>query len=204
MPTGYTYIIEDGATFEQYVWVCARAFGALVSMGEDASDAEIPEELKPDTTHYDNSAAKARARLRELQSMTDEQVVATLDAEHATALDEYRKRLEANALVRSRYEAMRERVLAWTPPSSDHRGIRDFMLQQIRVSTDNYEPAAPTQTDPATWHKSAIETAQRDLAYAEKRRAEEIARTNERNKWLRDLRASVPYQRYVRPEKAKP
>mgnify|MGYP003341377176 CR=1 FL=1 len=30
MPTGYTSIIEDrtDATFEEYVWRCARAFGA--------------------------------------------------------------------------------------------------------------------------------------------------------------------------------
>lgn len=25
MPTGYTAIIEDGATFEQFVWRCARS-----------------------------------------------------------------------------------------------------------------------------------------------------------------------------------
>jgi hypothetical protein len=49
MPTGYTAPIADGMTFEQFALGCARAFGALVTMRDEPSDAPIPERLEPDT-----------------------------------------------------------------------------------------------------------------------------------------------------------
>lgn len=46
MPTGYTAAITDkDISFEQFVWDCARAFGALVLQRDDAigSPIKLPE-----------------------------------------------------------------------------------------------------------------------------------------------------------------
>jgi len=40
MPTGYTNCIKDGVTFEQFVWKCARAMGALVMMRDEPSNVD--------------------------------------------------------------------------------------------------------------------------------------------------------------------
>jgi hypothetical protein len=73
MPTGYTCIIEDkpDVTFAEYVWRCARAFGALLSMREDSLDAPIPDELKSeDTDYYKTAYEKAKQEtVKELDSL---------------------------------------------------------------------------------------------------------------------------------------
>ena len=45
MPTGYTAGILEGETFEQYALQCAKAFGALVMMRDEPSDAPIPDQF---------------------------------------------------------------------------------------------------------------------------------------------------------------
>ncbi len=62
MPTGYTADIAKGITFQQYAWSCARAFGALVMMRDEPSDAPIPEAFTPSDYHV-KALAEARAKL---------------------------------------------------------------------------------------------------------------------------------------------
>lgn len=48
MPTGYTADVQSGKVtdFAEYAMNCARAFGALVLMRDDPSDADIPERFE--------------------------------------------------------------------------------------------------------------------------------------------------------------
>ena len=41
MPTGYTYCIEEGASFEEFVWRTARAMMPLVHLHDSGPDAKI-------------------------------------------------------------------------------------------------------------------------------------------------------------------
>ena len=49
MPTGYTAPVQDGkiVTLKDFAWCCARGMGALVTMREAPSDAEIPRAVLP-------------------------------------------------------------------------------------------------------------------------------------------------------------
>lgn len=93
-----------------------------------------------------------------------------------------------------RYEAMIAQVEAWATKAE---GIRDFMLQQLRESiewdcSDRHEREAPERLTGEVWRAAKLKRASRDLGYHENERAKEIERTNERNRWLADLRASLP------------
>lgn len=61
MPTGYTNRIQNGeiTEFKDFALACARAFGALISMRDDALDAPMPAEILPDTKYHDDHIAAA-------------------------------------------------------------------------------------------------------------------------------------------------
>ena len=74
MPTGLTRRIEDGDpnyTFEHFVWTCARMFGPLLYMRDEAFDTPIyprPESFRPkkDSDRYREYLTNYRERLAEV------------------------------------------------------------------------------------------------------------------------------------------
>jgi hypothetical protein len=195
MPTGYTAAIKDGISFEKFVWTCARAFGALVTMRDDSMDTPIPQAFTP-SPYYAEALAKARGELTRLKAMTTREVSAACAADFAQTVKRNGERIaEANEL-RDKYAAMLAKVQAWTPPTPEHEGMKTFMAEQITESIwfdcGTEYLTAPTQRDPQTWHAEQIAKAIRDVRYHEESNANENQRTAERNAWLAALRESVP------------
>lgn len=193
MPTGYTEIIEKGCTFEEYVWRCARAFGALIMMRDDPLDAPIPEVLSEGNYHV-NALAAARAELERLDGMTAADRARAAAAYNQTRRVEYKEALEEYNIIRDRYADMLEKVAAWRPPSADHEYMKQFMLDQIHDSR-RYEkpPQEPKDLSAEEWLLTYRNRAIKNIAYHEKAQAEQTARDVERTAWLTKLRASVPY-----------
>jgi hypothetical protein len=195
MPTGYTAAIKDGISFEKFVWTCARAFGALVTMRDDSMDTPIPQAFTP-SPYYAEALAKARNELARLKAMTTREISAACAADYAQAVKRNGERIaEANEL-RRKYLNMHSKVMAWTPPTPEHEGMKTFMADQITESirfdcgTDYY--TAPEKQTPEQWHAEQIAAAIEGVRYHEKSLAEENQRTAERNAWLAALRESVP------------
>jgi hypothetical protein len=194
MPTGYTAAIKDGITFEQFVMRCARAMGALVMMRDEPLDAPIPERFEPSDYHA-KAIKKAQEDLCWLRQMPDTEAERESEKEFQEALVRY-ERIHAKASdLRQKYHEMREKVLAWTPPSGEHEGFKNFMFTQITESidfdcrTDYYE--TPEKLSASGWKAIKIAKAERDLAYHTEENAKEIERTEARNTWLRQLRESL-------------
>lgn len=182
MPTGYASIIDDNpdVTFDQYVWRCARAFGALYS--------SIP-------AWRLESLTKAEARLRELQEMTLNQAKALSEVEHEQLKERIRKDNADEAAITHRYTEMERQVRAWEPPTADHAKLQTFMLEQLWVSRPDYcrkQLDVPTLDPPETWLKERIREAQRNVAHCRKDWEMEQKRVNDSNAWLDALRESVP------------
>jgi hypothetical protein len=195
MPTGYTCIIEDreDVTFAEYVWRCARAFGALIEMRDAAIDAAIPAEFVPSTYHVER-LAEARARLRDLGSVTVTAAKEKARAEHREALAAWKVREAKRTATLARYDAIRAQAARWEPPTADHAGLRDFMLQQIDVSTEFMRTprSRPKALTGQAWLDAQIASAKWDVDYHEKQLAEERSRVASRNTWVAALRQSVP------------
>src|SRR5690349_4914266 len=143
MPTGYTAAITKDMPLETFVWLCARAFGALVTMRDDPMDAPIPQKLEP-SAHYRDSLERARKRLLEVQAWTPEDALADLvrrrEQEDAN-MAKYRAEREE---TRRGYVRMLSLVEAWQPPTPDHWELKKFMLEQItgsiKFDCTDYEP----------------------------------------------------------------
>lgn len=201
MPTGYTADVATGkvAEFREFAMQCARAFGALVTMRDDAPDAPIPDAFEP-ANYYQERLDKAIAERSRIHAMTVSEAVEDLakhNAKQATA----RQRLVAeSADTRKRYEAMLSKATAWVPPTTEHQGLKDFMVQQLTESIrwdchdedDFAERCYPSFAGNASeWLTILDAKADQEVEAARKSLDEEVQRCRSRTAWLRNLRDSL-------------
>lgn len=195
MPTGYTADVQSGkvTTFPEFAMQCARAFGALISMRDDAPDARVPDMIEPNTSYYDERLAQATADLERLRAMTPQQAQEEAERVYESAYAEWVKYEARKAEERARYEAMLEQVKAWEPPTFNHIEMKKFMIQQleesIRFDCGTSEPPQPRNAQ--DWHQEAVASARRSLLYLTEQRAEEIDRAASRTAWIQALRKSL-------------
>lgn len=196
MPTGYTAkLMESGQTFQDFVMQCARAMGACVLMRDDPMDAPIPERFEPSDYNV-KRLAEAKAELARLQAMTNDEKIAFGESKKAESVASSEKWLAKEIEQNKRLEEMEAAVNKWTPPTTDHTGLKDFMLQQIGVSknsTDYIEKSmAETRSkSPMDFYREAVASATRDIEYNAKGHREELDRANSRTEWVRQLRESI-------------
>ncbi len=194
MPTGYTAALcEREVPFEEFVWGCARAFGAFVGQRDDPADAAPV--LKEEPSPYHTNRMKDLERgLATVRARTPEQTAAAHAADLAASEAYYAKVNAQRKAVAARLDAMIAKVEAWVPPTEKHQGLKDFMLQQLR---DTREVDGEPHTPPAylgveEWHRTQVEALESCLRSTRESMAREAASTGSRNEWKRQLLASVP------------
>jgi hypothetical protein len=196
MPTGYTADINDGISFETYALNCARAFGACVTLRDERGGGEIiPDEFLP-SDYYLVAAQKARNELAALNAMSSAELEraafgAWTDAEIRRLMG-----LEEKRNLRIAYENMLAEVSAWTPPTPDHVGLREFMCSQIEESikwdcNDGYYSTPTPKLSGSDWAAERRAKLEHDIQYHEEEYEKEVLRTTQRTEWIRALRNSL-------------
>lgn len=196
MPTGYTAPVADGTitTLRDFALLCARNFGALVTMRDEPFTAPIPERLEP-RPYYATKARQYRQRLSELERMSPGEAQRQCQQAHSLAMASWRRRTTDDARQRVRYQAMLQQVHDWLPPTPDHDGLDRFMREQLQQSEDfdcgHSEPVPRLQRWPE-WLQHEMLSAAEMAAHYTTLHHEEVARVEQRNNWLQALRASLP------------
>ena len=198
MPTGYTATIEKGITFEAFAMECARAFGALIELRDDTA-APIPDSFQP-SSYHSNALRDAQEELAALDAMTPTQAQKKADKAHSAAVEANQRAIDASAALLAKYEAMLARVRAWTPPTKDHQGLKDFMIQQITESIkfdcdlkwtrDEQAKLAKAKPSGGRWLVSERERLTGSIAHHSERYDVDVQRAKERTQWVKDLRDS--------------
>ena len=196
MPTGYTAAIKDGITFEKFIWGCARAFGALVTMRDESSDALIPDKFEP-SDHYAKGFENAKARYEQLKKMDINEAGLESEKEYKEAAVQRQKYTEESLELKMKYLTMLNHVKAWQPPSPDHFGLKSFMIEQIESSIkfdcggigDNFKPIPHLPAE--EWLTKEIDKTLHNMEYYLKEKTEEEERIASRNLWLKQLRQSL-------------
>ncbi len=205
MPSGYTApIVEKNLTFKQFVMLCARAFGACISMRDDSLDAEIPEKIEPMSTYHKDQLAKSKEELETLLAITtkkakEQWAKKRLKQEIATTKKykkEDDKRDDSN-----KYQAMLEKVIAWTPPSEDHRELKKFMENQIKetIKFDSHSTYWSDQLaalerkleNPLAYFNERVEKVKQDIKYHTEHWQKEVEQAERATRWLQQLRESL-------------
>lgn len=195
MPSGYTHAVQDGTVteLEPFVMHLARGMGALIMMRDEPNDAPIPERFEPSPWNAEG-LAKAKAERARLSAMTDQEAQREADAEHAEWEADRAKAEQTHTEQRNRYNAMIAKVVQW---QGAPEGIKEFALEQLHQSLDwdcpepfSYWMPEPPR-DVAEWRRAKSEKTARDIEYHAREHAAEVERTEARNEWLAQLRASL-------------
>jgi hypothetical protein len=195
MPTGYTWSIKEGkvTSLKQFAMECARAFGACAELRDDMT-ALIPEEFKP-SDYHSKELAKARRDLTKAKAMTLEEAEAQSMRDYQHGLEEDRKYKEDKVETKKSYQAMIAQVKEWKPPTKEHVGLKEFMLQQLNDSIEHdcihYPREKREKLSALRYRAQQIVDAEEDIKYHEKEYAEEVERCRKRTQWIRDLRISL-------------
>lgn len=180
-------------TFEEFIFDCARNFGALITL-RDTPNAEIPEEFEP-SSHYAEWLAEAKAELQRWRTLSDEEVEAEMYREYEEA-----KQRKADAEVkaakrRERYETMLSEVEAWQPPTVNHINLKSFMVDQIQKSIEHDCSTSwlrlPSLQPTPVFRQKKIEDAERRVERYTGERDDEIRRAADRTAWVKALRESL-------------
>lgn len=196
MPTGYTAIIEENpnCTLKDYILRCSRAFGALISMKEDRLDAPLPDKLVPDS-YYQKQYSLALEKLDAVKNLTLKEVKVAVEREYQDKIASRIDYIKTKNIKTAQYDAMREEVKSWIPPSPKHEDLKTFMLQQLDISWTswdrNYVPEVPKKITPKEHKQFLIKDAENRVEFCKKQWEEEILRTEERNEWLDQLYRSI-------------
>ena len=193
--TGYVHhMIDNNQTFAQFALTCARNFGALILMRDESMDAPIPERFEPPDFHR-KQASDAEGELETFSAMSagERREWAVRNIREQL---EYWRKYEKEAQDRAgKIRDMLAEVRAWQSPSDDHDGLKRFMAEQLESSLpgDYYaEEIAKWMTlDPTAHAEAHLKRLREQIAYHHKEYVEEVSRTEQRNRWLAQLRRSL-------------
>lgn len=194
MPTGYTAKLNEGEqSFTEFVLTCARNFGALITMRDDDLEAPIPDAFTPSDYHTE-ALKRERAEFQRVTALSSEECEKAAGTEHEQRLAEWQGSKANQEAIADRCRRMIQLVNAWVPPTPDHVGLRDFMIQQLQESLKfdcGFEKDEPQRQTGAQWQASRNATIAHSIAYHQEEHAKEVERVAARNAWVAALRSSL-------------
>jgi hypothetical protein len=204
MPTGYTAGIIDGeiTTFEQFATQCTRAFGATIHMRDNPLDS--PYEPRTPSEYYVNSLQSQREKLEETKTMTDEAIVRDFENLLNDSLKYHERELEKTKVNLGRLNSIMESAKSWVPPTEDHEGVRDYMIDQLEITIKadgdpSYHVNKIVQAkkeleegiDPKVYREEKIKESEDRIAYYEGEVQKELERCKQSNDWMDKFLESI-------------
>jgi hypothetical protein len=204
MPTGYTAEIVDGkvTTFKHFAQKCMRAFGATIHMRDDSLD----EKYKPRKVekYYIESVEEREDKLDELKKADDQFFIDKVKSRLKSDYTYYEEKLRKVLDCKTRLDSILKDAKKWTPPTEEHTGVKDFMINQLEetikydADTAYYEnelneikKKMESPIDISAIKKEMITDAEEELESSRERLREEIKRCDDSNKWVEQFLKSI-------------
>ena len=135
MPTGYTADFETkDVSFTDFVWRCARGFGALSHMRDDFNQPLNYPNINCD--YYDNEISEYQKELLYFDQISDDDLRASLVSETEKNIKIFAERVAEKVKLSLKYNDMLDKVNDWNPPTSNHIALKSFMIEQLKTSID--------------------------------------------------------------------
>jgi hypothetical protein len=186
--------VIEGASFPEFAMDCARAFSPLISLRDD-SEAPIPDKIEPYTKASEEMLHEARTRKAEVEAMTTgeaEQAAEMEVASYEQRMNELRRELADAA---GKLRAMRAEVGRWSPPSSEHEPLKQYMLDQldreIEWQTRDVTDDELQRIEGEEWRRRMLTKLDAEIMRAENEIAEKQRAAEFATRWLTELRASL-------------
>lgn len=197
MPTGYTENVRSGKinTLKDFAVLCSRNFSPVYMIMKDAPlGTPLPKEIKVSAYHlkkleksnhaYNNFISLSDAEKRKLYKDT-------LDKRREEFIDHLHETLLAN----ERYTNMLKKVKSWRPPTKDHIGLKEFMINQLTISLESteYEEKALNEKEPTyeEWIAEKERSLFWDIDYHTKEWQRDLEHANSTTEWIKALMDSL-------------
>lgn len=203
MPTGYTADILEGkiTTLSQFAKRCMRNFGATMHMRDFDLNAEyVPR--KP-SAYYKKEIAKAKKEISRIKNLTIEEIISEKVKSLKESQEYHLKAIEKANSDRSLLETLLKEAKEFAPPTAEHQGVKDFMIQQLETTIDfdcgtdyHTKKLAEIQNqlenlDSDSILKDLTEKAKKTLDYFVYELEKEVARCKESNVWVEKLLGAI-------------
>jgi len=198
MATGYTSKLSEGEqSFEEFALQCARAFGACVMQRDDPMDN--PPELQEPSKYYQEELIRAQKSLAKFNETKKEDYLSEFN-DYLKKSRQYNEKQKKERLeLKKRYQKMLKKVKNWEQPSADHKGLKDFMIEQLESSIaydcdGDYYEREEKLLEKLTfdeWYEQKKNEVNRSLEYFAAENKKEVERAAERNKWILALYESL-------------
>lgn len=195
MSNRYTAEILNGISFATFAKNCAWAFGAYVTLRDEVVGSKvILKQVGPSDCHK-NAATKAREELDNLLRMTPEQCEEAATKSWQDKEKRFAETIKKTDETRKAYEAMREQVVKWKPPTQDHLEFKQFMLSQIDESI-KHDCCLPSLVPPprysgSEWRGYEEDRLRRDIIYHDDKYAQEVTGCKTHLAWVQALIKSL-------------
>lgn len=194
MPTGYTADVVTGklTDFPTFALQCARAFGACIMQRDDPMDE--PPKLREVSEYYRTAVTSARAELAAFEALGPDELKALCESDYTRRKASWSARQREVAIVAARLDKMTRDVKEWTPPTPEHQGLKDFMIQQL-VETRKFDGTArgeePVRRNTDDYAAERLRELERAVEWSDEALRDEVKRCSEQNTWITALYASL-------------
>lgn len=180
--------------FKEYALLCARAFGACITLRDSPLEGDIPEFVVDD--HYYTRLRQAEEDLESFLAI-DEQAKKSLHVK-----EEQDREAEANEAIAekqehlSRYTAMLEKAMLFKPPTPEHERFAEFLVEQLEQSIEfdcggSYWNEYKQKVSFDEWQAKKLADLQKNIEYSRQFLDEEIEQVASRNKWVNELKEAL-------------
>jgi len=194
MPIGYTADICEGkdVSFRDFALSCARAFGACIHQrGDNVND-------KPKLREKDNNDNYHIKKINEAKKWV-KPTKAEFDAYVVKQTAYYNEQIDKKNKLKVRYENMLNQAKNWTPPTNEHKRLKEFMIEQLTQSMDfdcsfDYDERELEKLKNYTYKEYVKDTRdynKRDIEYHTEQLKKENDRDDMANQWITDLYKSL-------------
>lgn len=197
MPTGFTDCVRSGEVtdFRTYAMQCSRYFGATILLRDEPMSPDIPKFEVP--TYHSDRIKELTDEREELLGMSGEELDATAEQIYREAMERDQEARQRIALERSRYEAMLEKAKRFEAPTKEHERFAEFIVEQLEqsiewdCSTRYYDENKPRRMSAREYRDERLQAISKGLSYHKLELGKDIQRTEERNRWVDQLRSAV-------------
>jgi hypothetical protein len=200
MATGYTYMIikdKKEPTFQEFAFKCMQAFSWVFRDNnltiEEVIAKEGNLEKMTDDNYYSNELKATQKELKKLLKMTDKQFANLVDKEYKQKIKVYNEKMAEQTENIRRLNVKIKEVEAWNPPTENHVAIKEFMLEQLKMTIDSetYDINKPIAISVDEYKKTEIDKCTAEIKYYQEKIEAEHDRINHNNLWTRTFLQSI-------------
>lgn len=183
MATGYTHALNQGEqSFEDFVFGCAKAFGAYIHLRDEPSSAVLSK-IEDDSARYELAIGTAQTHYDDFTALTEEEQREKYDKYVAEMTHWNEETKKSNRELSERYGRMLARVISWDAPK-ELSELQEFMKEQLESSIrfdcrgGNYRIQEFDE-----WLDTKVRCLERAISSATERFEREKARVAEQHAW---------------------